>query len=67
MDIFSCRGGGGERERRVYLGDGSADGGGGLPFSLAEVLLRFRCELLGALEMFWAGHLALQLSKRPRG
>jgi hypothetical protein len=36
----------------VYLGDGSPDGGSGLPFSLAEVLMRLLCELLGAEEVF---------------
>jgi hypothetical protein len=40
----------------VYLGDGGPDGGGGLPFSLAEVLMRLLCELLGAEEVFRSGH-----------
>lgn len=38
------------------LGDGSPDGGGSLALPMTEVLLRLRCEFLGAVEMFWSGH-----------
>jgi hypothetical protein len=40
----------------MYLGDGSPDGGSGLPVSLAEVLVRLLCELLSAEEVFRSGH-----------
>ena len=46
------------------LGDGGPDGGSGLPFSLAEVLMRLPCKLLGAEEMFRSGHQSSSLSKR---
>jgi hypothetical protein len=46
----------GDRERRVHLGDGSPDSRGCLPFSVAEVLMRLFCEVLGAEEMFRSGH-----------
>jgi hypothetical protein len=47
--------GGGERQRRVHLGDGGPDGGVVLPVSLAEVFGRLRREFLGLAEMFWPG------------
>jgi 8-oxo-dGTP pyrophosphatase MutT (NUDIX family) len=47
---------GGQRETGVHLGDGGPDGGSGLPVSLAEVLVRLLCELLGAAEMFRSCH-----------
>jgi hypothetical protein len=40
----------------VYLGDGSPDGGSGLPVPVAEVLMRLLRELLGAEEVFRSGH-----------
>ncbi len=51
------RGGGGQGEHRMGLGDGGPDARSGLAVSLAEQLVCLRSKFLGAAVMPWSGPL----------
>jgi len=59
------RGGGGEGEHRMGLGNRSPHAGRGLAVALAEQLVRLGGEFLGAAEVLWSGYLGLQRSRCP--
>ena len=50
------RGGGGQGQHRVGLGNGGPDGGSGLAVSLAEQPVRLSGKFPGAPVMLWSGH-----------
>jgi hypothetical protein len=50
------RGGGGERQHGMNLGNSSPDARSGLAISLAKQPVRLRSKFLGAAELLWSGH-----------